>query len=202
MRVVLTFLFCLITTFAHAQDLPALYRVVNVAPDDLLNMRQDPTSASIVLDTLAPTAENVEVIEFNAAGTWGRVNLREASGWVFMKYLAPMPAGEFALGRALSCLGTEPFWHLEIDQAETSVFSAIDAQKIEFNQFALFPSENQRMNYAFQAESGSSVAFGSIQNTICSDLMSDRLYGLSVTLLLQVSGEKRALSGCCSLVGN
>lgn len=176
--------------------LPTLFDVTGVASDDVLNIRTRPDAGAPIMATLAPDATRIEVVE--ERGGWGRVNAAEGSGWVSMRYMAYrtdvwQPG---ALPAAFRCLGTEPFW---------------DA-RVEENGLVLRDPENQagdRRPVQAVLDSGmfrdpmrvvvaqDMTLFSHPQ--ICSDGMSDRIYGLSATLVLH-GDQPRMLSGCC-LIG-
>lgn len=175
--------------------LPTLFDVAGVAADDVLNIRAEPNASSGIIGTLAPGAKGIEVVEERRG--WARVNTPERSGWVSMRYLSYRTDvwEPGALPAAFRCLGTEPFW---------------DAKR-EGGDLVLRTPENQGGDRrAVQAVLDSGIfrdparvvvardmtLFSHPQ--ICSDGMSDRLYGLSATLVLQ-GDQPRMLSGCCSI---
>lgn len=175
--------------------LPTLFDVSGVAPDDVLNIRAEPNARAAIIGTLAPDATRIEVVEERRG--WARVNTGEGTGWVSARYLSyrvdVWQPGE--LPPAFRCLGTEPFW---------------DA-KVEGGDLVLRSPENQGGDRrAVQAVLDTGVfrdpsrvvvaqdmtLFSHPQ--ICSDGMSDRLFGLSATLVLH--GEQPSmLSGCCTI---
>lgn len=186
----------LLPAAALAQTFPALYDVTGVAADDVLNIRAAPDAATENLGELAPDAKAVEVIE--AAGDWGQVNTGEASGWVAMRFLTPQTGGDYALSRSMTCLGTEPFWTLDVTQGELARFAAPNWGISHYTVGLLQRSANRTDRFVLRG--GSLVAV--IARNACSDGMSERAYGLSVDLLPDAESGSALFSGCCSLTGN
>lgn len=182
---------------AHATQeyiLPTLFDVTGVAADDVLNIREQPNASAPIIGTLAPEAERIEVVEERDG--WGRVNTGEGSGWVSMRYLAYRTDvwQDGALPEGFRCFGTEPFWDVKID-GYALVLNGIDmAEERHGLQSVLGTGIFRDPMRAVVAEGATLVA----TPQICSDGMSDRLFGLRASLILQ--GETpRLLSGCCSI---
>ncbi|WP_374299299.1 COG3650 family protein [Paracoccus sp. (in: a-proteobacteria)] len=175
--------------------LPTLFDVTGVASDDVLNIRAEPGTSSGIIGTLAPDARNIEVVEERRG--WGQVNAGEGSGWVSMRFLAyrtdVWEPGELPAG--FRCLGTEPFWDAKVEGADL-VLRDPDNQDGDSR-----PVQAVLDTGIFRDPSRVVVAqemtlFSHPQ--ICSDGMSDRLFGLSATLVLH-GKQPRLLSGCCSI---
>lgn len=182
---------------AHATQeyiLPTLFDVTGVAADDVLNIREQPNASAPIIGTLAPEAERIEVVEERDG--WGRVNTGEGSGWVSMRYLTYRTDvwQDGALPEGFRCFGTEPFWDVKID-GYALVLNGIDmAEERHGLQSVLGTGVFRDPMRAVVAEGATLVA----TPQICSDGMSDRLFGLRASLILQ--GEApRLLSGCCSI---
>lgn len=190
----------------HAGDprdaLPTLHRVVDVSGDDRLNIREEPDANSPVIETLAPDATGVEVVHLSRDGKWGRINSSERAGWVSMRYLErsgeDLVAG--TLPERLRCYGTEPFWTLDWDEQRLT-FSRPGADDIHPRLRGVTAVANRRQpNWVIVAEEDGHRLTGVIRAQSCSDGMSDRLYGLGITLVEQrAEGEINAVDGCCSL---
>lgn len=175
--------------------LPTLFDVSGVSPGDVLNIRAEPNARAPILGTLAPGAPRIEVVE--ERGGWARINTGEGTGWVSMRYLAyrtdvwepgALPAG-------FRCLGTEPFWDAGPDGGDlvlrTPEDQVGDRRPV---QAVLDTGVFRHPARVVVARDMTLVA----QPQICSDGMSDRLFGLSATLVIH--GEQpRMLSGCCSI---
>lgn len=65
-----------------------LYRVVNVAADDVLYMRPAPRRFSEFVGKIPPSADDVRVTECLSDSSWCRVQYGNKSGWVNYKYLS------------------------------------------------------------------------------------------------------------------
>lgn len=191
----------------NAQSLPALFDVINVAPEDTLNVREGPSASEPALSELAFNARNIEVVAVSSNGRWGLVNIDETSGWVSMRYLAYAPSDDWESASAhLSCGGTEPFWSLSLNRPSSgvAVFSAM--------------AEETSRHYTIEWHGGqagramTSIGLGGtrhdgrenlsavIQREACHDGMSDRNFGLSIDVFLHSSGEPEGYQGCCSLL--
>lgn len=189
------------------ERLPALFSVTGVEADDVLNIREEPQASAGLIGSLEPDAEGVEVIRRDESGRWGLVNSRERAGWVAMRYLAAEPnEDERALPEELSCYGTEPFWGLR-RAGDLLEFSTPEEDGIAFTAGTVLTSVNRLPPHwavlAHEATGGSADEGGRltaiIEPTMCSDGMSERQFGLSITLIDERPPSPRALSGCCSL---
>lgn len=88
------------------------YTVSNVAPDDVLNVREEPRGSSPKLGSLAFNKDIVEIVSTNSAGSWGMVRMGEHMGWTSMRYLRPTRVTTFGgtnIPIGLRCFLEEPF---------------------------------------------------------------------------------------------
>ena len=88
------------------------YAVSNVAPDDVLNVREEPRGSSPKLGSLAFNKDIVEIVTTNSAGSWGMVRMGEHMGWTSMRYLRPTRVTTFGgtnIPIGLRCFLEEPF---------------------------------------------------------------------------------------------
>ncbi|MBK4217624.1 SH3 domain-containing protein [Paracoccus caeni] len=172
--------------------LPTLFDVTNVASDDVLNVRAEPDGSAAIIGTLAPDAKGVEVIE-EAVG-WGRVNTGEGSGWVSMRYLNYRTDvwEPGALPADFRCLGTEPFWDLKVE-GENLVLSDPDQPVSQPLEAVLDTGIFRDPTRAILGGTLTVLA----TPEICSDGMSDRLFGLRATVIHRGEGEAWMLNGCC-----
>lgn len=109
------FLFACGPTSATTEGWPALFDVVGVSFDDVLNVRSSPDPDAEIIGDLAPSSKDVEVVRPDDTGNWGLVNSGEGTGWVSLAFLARQPgawSGQFP-DRA-QCFGTEPFWSADL----------------------------------------------------------------------------------------
>ena len=182
--------------------LPNLYDVTIVETWDTLNVRQSPDGKAKVIATLPSNAKGIELVVRDATGKWGKINLGEQTGWVALRFLkkqgdAWQPA---ALPQSLKCSGTEPFWSLAVSKSGM-VFSEPDQPNRDMGLRKVMdrgiPSEPTR-GFIAGDDKGRVTAFMRPQQ--CSDGMSDRAYGLAVSVILDGQDmPSRMLMGCCSI---
>lgn len=175
--------------------LPTLFDVSGVAADDVLNIRAMPDASAPVIGTLPPDARQIEVVEERRG--WARVNTAEGTGWVSARYLAYrsdvwQPG---ALPAAFRCLGTEPFWDATLEGADLVLRSPEDQAGDRRPVQAVLDTGLFR-DPARVVVARDMTLFS--QPRICSDGMSDRLFGLSATLVVH-GASPRLLSGCCTI---
>ena len=201
MRLAVLFaLFLALAGPAGAQTmLPTLFDVAGVRADDVLNVRAMPDATSSILSKLPPDAKGVEVVETRSG--WARVNSFERAGWVNLRYLRERP-GVWKRGEVpatLNCLGTEPFWSLR--QVGTSIVYETPQQSRPLQRRAVVDNPRQR-------SPARSIIAGDDTGRLtvvlhpgqCSDGMSDRVFGLSATLLSEGAGQaSRMENGCCRI---
>jgi len=179
-----------------AQDFPALFRVVGVASNDVLNIRAEPSARAPIVGSFRPGERDIEVIGRNEAGTWGLVNVDEGTGWSSLRYLERETGEGWAgMGVPLTCFGTEPFWLArympDFARLEVEVLGeGTDAFGVTWTGgIAGRPPYGAGMSL-------SGDGFATFRGGTCSDGMSDRLYGISVLLY---PGPGDGFEGCCSL---
>jgi uncharacterized membrane protein len=175
--------------------LPTLFDVAGVASDDVLNIRAEPTASSPVIGTLAPDAQRIEVVEERRG--WARINTAEGTGWVSMRFLNyrtdVWEPGK--LPPAFCCLGTEPFWDAKVEGGDMVLRTPEDQAGDRRGVQAVLDSGIFR-DPARVVVAQDMTLFSHPQ--ICSDGMSDRLFGLAATLVLH-GDQPRLLSGCCTI---
>lgn len=178
-----------------AEDYPALHAVSGVAADDVLNIREKPDAGSAIIGALAPNATGVEVL--GISGTWALVNTAEGSGYAALRFLVREPGPAWnALQTPLICLGTEPFWSLEIEPVagKAKLVPSDDLNGYLLKIKELWPATLAAPAAALSLDEGMVV----LTPAVCSDGMSDRSYGISVDMFLE-QPETLRLSGCCLL---
>lgn len=200
-------------TIARAETLPALYRVVGVAADDVLNIRAAPGAGAAILGAIAPGTEGVEVIALSETGAWGQVGTGEGNGWVAMRYLRPQRVATGAAPPPFLCYGTEPFWNLNSgatvgtqsgrwnapDEGPQSlmVLSALDFSDPRLASLAGDTAWFAAL--AGKTTSGATEIFSlSVTRGACSDGMSDRVFGFEALIARQTKGAAQTYSGCCT----
>lgn len=184
---------------ALAQDYPQLYSVTGVADGDVLNIREAASGTATIIGDLPNDATGVEVLMRNATRRWGKINLDEGTGWVAMRFLEPQgrPIDHFNLPVGLRCFGTEPFWSITQSDGALQV-TPMDGTPttltVELAQDTGIPNDLRRL---LNLSSPEGPASGFIYPATCSDGMSDRVYGLSISL--NTGPGTPMLSGCCTL---
>ncbi len=201
MRVLVSILFALsFASAAWSEALPAYYDVTNVAPDDVLNIREAPGTAASIIGKLSHEDTNIEVVSFDKAREWGQVNIGEMSGWVSLKFLTRQPGQvEDELPTPLVCTGTEPFWSLEIAGGETAQLSRPGETAVDVKMLEPVTASNRTDRYAIFGQGGDRVYTFIFHRDACSDGMSDRAYGMSVDLFLTEDKGVSYVTGCCNL---
>ena len=192
MRWIAVWLATLLPAFAVAEPFPALYRVVDVAADDALNVRRKARDGSDLIGSFAP-GETVEVMGVSSDGGWGRVNAGEVSGWAALRFLERLPNQDDRLPALGSCYGTEPFWNLSLDPDVPSFSTPADDLPIEPPRYRQSSNRIDRFAIFSASEHGDIHAIVARQE--CTDGMSDRVFGLGIDVIYLDA----VLSGCCTL---
>ncbi|THD85401.1 SH3 domain-containing protein [Aliigemmobacter aestuarii] len=193
-------------SIAGAEALPALFSVKGVAANDVLNVRAAPSAEGDLLGSLPPGATGVEVVALNPEGTWGRVNIGETAGWVSMRFLAREPGPDWiSLDVPMSCYGTEPFWSLDYAPDRRNMMLR---QMADENDLGLWinwhiATSGRNGQIGWNLSGPARQGFATLTAERCTDGMSDREMGLSISLFLNPDQESAAepigLSGCCTL---
>lgn len=176
--------------------LPALYRVVGVAADDVLNIRIEPRAGATKIGELPPDAVGVEVIALSESGRWGMIATLEGNGWVSMGYLALDNSAGAGFPRPMVCRGTEPFWSLRLAEDEDR-FLWVGEEPAN-----LTTQDEQEVagGYLLSMTDETGVLHDlTITRAECSDGMSDRRFGWSAAMRVNGPTGPEALQGCCSL---
>lgn len=176
--------------------LPTLFHVTDVASDDVLNIRETPSPGAPIIGTLPPDARDIEVVAEQDG--WGRVNVTERTGWVSMRFLASQTETwqTGLLPENFTCFGTEPFWSLDA-QGDELVLKQPDEN---YPEGVSHPITRVASTGLFRDPLRVICAEGVTlfaTPQICSDGMSDNLYGLGAAALFDADG--RLLTGCCSI---
>ncbi|MBQ1202815.1 MAG: SH3 domain-containing protein [Loktanella sp.] len=202
MRLLLILLSALWPAIALAGDkppvLPALYEVTGVAADDQLNIRAAPDAGSPVIGALSFDRTAVEVILFSTSGRWALVNHEESSGWVAARYLRRSADIAGPLGfsaRNLTCYGTEPFWSVRITDGDITLATPQGEARYPLTATYTAPAQTHLTTNtaAFDWVAGGTNVRSHILPGLCSDGMSDRIFGLHYV------DTGFGHTGCCSL---
>lgn len=173
---------------------PALFSVVDVAGDDVLNIRAEPTAQSDVIGSFGPHQTGVEVTGRDDTGKWFRVNTQEQSGWVSGRFLMQEESGDYAFARGINCFGTEPFWSLDMIQGTRATFSQMNGTMRTFGAGLVSRGEGGPDRYIVGFGDGLAI----LTQRACSDGMSDQVFGLDASVVLVDQGLF-LFSGCCSI---
>ncbi|MTH76609.1 SH3 domain-containing protein [Paracoccus aestuariivivens] len=182
--------------------LPNLYDVTVVETWDTLNVRETPDGQAKVIATLPATAKGVELIARDATGKWGKVNAGEQTGWVAMRFLKPEQGvwQAASLPQSLHCSGTEPFWSLKASKSGITFSEPDQAERqLELRKVMDRGIEGEPTRGLIAGDDkGRVTAF--VRPAQCSDGMSDRAFGLAVSVILDgAEMPSRMLTGCCSI---
>lgn len=184
---------------------PALYDVAGVAADDVLNLRAEPSAAAQKRGELAPNAVDAEVLRVSEDGRWGLVAMSESTGWAAMRYLQRQPGPDWDQSPTrLACSGTEPFWSAKLDAAKGQVFlDQMDSETLGLWFDWKAEADGRRGVIGMSLLGPARVGFATLTGQSCTDGMSDREYGIALTLFLKgVDGSSAGtsgFSGCCRL---
>lgn len=199
----LSLILLIVSAPAHATTeyvLPSLFDVAGVAANDVLYIRETPSTRGRIVGQLAPGARNIEVVGYDASGKWARINVGEQTGWVafrFLLYRVDVWRPE-SLPANLHCLGNEPFWSLKAS-ANTVVLSTPEDRIVMEIDTVLDSGRFRDTRRSVTTTGGVQSLTAIIVPMACSDGMSERAYGLDVTVLLDTRGDRQMLTGCCSI---
>lgn len=184
---------------ATAQDFPGLFRVSGVAADDVLNIRAEPSARAEILGSFAPGEAGIEVIGLSEDRRWGLVRTGDGVGWSHMRYMQRDVLESWAEGRTeLDCHGTEPFWRMTFFLPTNRAEYVAPDDSFEVRTDAPYlPSTAHPPTLALAFE-GARQGFAVVRQGICSNGMSEHLFGLETQVYWR--GEIAGLSGCCALV--
>lgn len=179
-----------------AQQLPATYSVSGVAANDVLNIRAAPSADAPVLGSFDPFRINIEVLALSDDGRWGMVPLPEGNGWVAMRFLDLQPATA-GLPRPFVCGGTEPFWTVGLYPGGDEYVTPEGRQDL-----ALIAENVAADGYmaTLSGEDGTEWTM-LVDREMCSDGMSDRVFGWKTLIFRAGMSENTLLSGCCTMDG-
>lgn len=184
---------------------PALHDVVDVAADDILNVRSEPNGRSEIIGTLKPDAVSVEVVGTAPENDgWGVVNVGERAGYVSLRFL--LRHRNTYVGSELpikTCFGTEPFWSIERADgrlAFQSQNSDIDWAIPEAPMLTNVEDRDVQVRTARSATMALTLYTRLARSPyFCGDGMSDRSFGIHASLLVEGPDGTQLFSGCCSL---
>lgn len=175
------------------------YRVIDVAEDDVLNIRQQPDAGSDIVGTLPSDADRIVVagtrVRLNGS-VWWQVAGEDGLGWVNARYLSP--DGEPPLETEpfpLRCTGTEPFWTLSIGGTEATFRTPLEEDAV-WTAGPLTTAVGLVGRYAARLEDGDGVGHVAAWRNqhFCSDSMSD--IGFPYEAMV-IAPDGTVYGGCC-----
>ena len=174
-------------------------KVVNVAPDDTLNLRASASGKSDVVLQLPHNA--TRLIKLDQADGWYKLAHKNITGWAYDKYLAAdsqSPDVVSMLSEELFCIGTEPHWTLKSQKHQLQLKKYDDIETFILSA----PGELQTQDsdtWVFHAISATSsdrnLQLNIRRDRQCSDEMSDDEYKYSITV---TNNQQETLTGCCN----
>jgi uncharacterized membrane protein len=183
------------------------YRVVNVATDDTLNVREHPSKSAPAIGSLLPTTTGIIVTGISQSvegATWWQVlhgAAEGSTGWVNAQFLARDDAsGEPESDFNLRCVGTEPFWSLDLTTGQ-AIFLGPEGLSIKWRASHWRQAAGFGPGHRFAIELGSAEhshegwAAVSRAQQFCTDGMSDFEYPYDVIITIP-RGD--IMGGCCA----
>lgn len=198
LRSFLLCLFALVALPASAQDFPGLFHVTGVASNDVLNIRAEPSAQSAIVGALSYTQTGVEVVGLSQDRRWGLVQNGDGAGWVSMRFMTRSNNASWQQGEvAMTCRGTEPFWSLNLFFPTNRAEFLGPDDSFEIRTTAPFMQTTYHPLTLATFVNGAREGMIVIRQGVCSDGMSDQVFGLETQIYWQ--NEPTGLSGCCSL---
>lgn len=176
----------------------SFYDVANVKKNDTLTLREKPTYKSKKMGLIPHNYKFLVATgsqELIGKRVWLELNYNGVTGWVNSKYLKKSNGVSFK--EELKCLGTEPFWSVDINKGEL-IFKDLGENATEFLVSNIDISDSHTNKWYLSA---SSISKGFIrafllQTGNCSDDMSD--YKYKYQILFHDEKNNLTLSGCCN----
>ncbi|WP_299923001.1 SH3 domain-containing protein [uncultured Pelagimonas sp.] len=190
-----------LSSAAWANGFPALYNIVDVAADDTLNVRSRPSSKGDVIAERAFDETYIQVLEMDPSGKWALVNNGEAGqGWIYARYLEPVPGGSFPDWPHMYCGGSESPWGVTFTQGGPAEFR----QYYEPDGYALtagsFKTGSEHLtDHGIRATSDAMQVLISVRRETCQSTMIDAAFGLMSSVFI-TGKEDGFQQGCCSLI--
>lgn len=200
MRLAALYLALFLPAALAAQGYPALHDVSGVSENDILYIRDEPSTAGSVIGAFEHDQTDIEVIREEDG--WGMVNSEEGVGWASLDFLerVAMP-DDFPA----DCFGTEPFWTVSRKQYSGSpetwlVFEPMDGEAEDFLAKSSDGELGAPRGMALYGKNASEFIVLLMRQESCNDGMSDRQFGISADIVIGNDARLRQVSGCCSLV--
>lgn len=187
---------------ATAQEIPALFDVTGLSPDQTLSVRENPRASAPEVGALPAGATQIEVVALSSSGRWGRINLKGVAGWVELDHLVPRPlpaAIETRFDAPLNCWGDTPMWQMQTLGDGLVTLSTPQNEVLSFTATGKVQTQRSQMLEA-AGEDGGLTAM--LRPELCRAGADGGQYGLQIDLLLRRDGAMTPMSGCCSLLVN
>jgi len=188
------------------------YQVVNVASNDVLNVRSEATSKSSLVGSLEYNAVNIILTGKESRKgkyLWVEIKHNNIVGWVNSKYIEKQTSrGVTQVAKIqaqgfenLTCNGSEPDWFMTLDPAKKTLeLESISFEKIFFASLEIKPSKNNTNKWFVNANSnngGEKLSISLIETNQCSVDMSDFTYKYAININRENNG---VYSGCCNRI--
>lgn len=175
------------------------FQVIDVASNDVLNIRSEPSANSDIIGEIPFDAPLVEVNGISEDGKWSRVNAIEAVGWVRNRYLAPAIV-ELLQGTTLPvgliCQSEEPFDSIHISRADL-LYDAYDVSQTELEIISVVQSGAAWPTTEIVASSDGRNLSLIIEEEVCQSSMTDNSY--PYRSYFQEADDEKRYFGCCTL---
>jgi uncharacterized membrane protein len=180
--------------YAHDAHAPGFYAVHGVARGEILNVRSTLSVTGDDVGDLRAEIAPVEILEIDAAGSWGRLLWHGIDAWVLMRYLAPTEVPLVAgtpIPAGLICNGTEPFWSLLISEAGLLRLSTTGANALSTMTLTTTVATPNAGAFplALLARDDASELTAILHHRQCQDGMSDLTYGWSIDILQRPAAD-------------
>jgi uncharacterized membrane protein len=170
------------------------------APKRSIEARDAPGGA--VVGLLPGGAGFVEALETDSSGEWALVALAESGGWIPLAGLTPAqpPAiAGTAIPDGLRCIGTEPFWSVRFSTDGATHERPDGGENALGLSVAAWP-DGAAMPLPVRLRNEGMDFIGLLDHAACSDGMSDRPYGWTLSIGQRGAGPAGAArTGCCFL---
>jgi len=181
-----------------AENTSAFYDIANVSAHDTLSLRTQAGGRSQLIATIPSNARFLNTTgkaEKRGKSTWVEIKYRQHTGWVNKHYLTPSTNEQFT---PLACLGTEPFWSLDVESKKIIVRD-IDENETTYALSNVSISNNHTNRWMLQGttQGTNKLAITLWKTNSCSDGMSDRSYEYEIIYNTPTEG---VFSGCCNVI--
>lgn len=191
-------------------EFPALFDVVHVDASDTLNVRSGPGTAYDSIGDIPHDETGIQVVRTDDTGMWGLIAWEYESGWISMIYVEqrePQYVEDSHIEGGISCGGSEPGWHFEINSDRSVDFWSMS--RISEGEFVEDQGELRWSVKGGEGWRGGPVIFkartealtltGFLVRKQCDFTVSDLPSGLQLSLVLENATERTSLIGCCTL---